>query len=157
MRAAMLAGLAFGAAGTAAAHAIQYPVGALTHTAHGLGVAVLLRYVMQFNRPACASSYAEIGQAMGVTAPDEASMADAAVSAISALLDEIGIPRTLADLGLKQDQVDWVAEQSLAAARLATNNPRTLDLDGSRSIARAAFAGARVSAPSSAVAQESIS
>jgi alcohol dehydrogenase class IV len=157
MRAAMLAGLAFGAAGTAAAHAIQYPVGALTHTAHGLGVAVLLRYVMQFNRPACVSSYAEIGRAMGLTAPDEESMADAAVSAVSALLDEIGIPRTLADLGLKQDQVDWVAEQSLAAARLATNNPRTLDLDGSRSIARAAFAGARVSSPSPAVVQESLS
>jgi alcohol dehydrogenase len=84
-------------------------------------------------------------------------MADAAVGAISALLDEIGIPRTLADLGLKQDQVDWVAEQSLAAARLATNNPRTLDLEGSRSIARAAFAGARVSTPSPAVAQESLS
>src|SRR5690606_21603860 len=37
MLGATMAGLAFGVAGTAAAHAIQYPVGALTHTAHGLG------------------------------------------------------------------------------------------------------------------------
>ncbi len=46
-----LAGLAFGVAGTAAAHAIQYPVGALTHTAHGLGVACLMPYVMTWNAP----------------------------------------------------------------------------------------------------------
>ena len=41
MMGATLAGLAFGVAGTAAAHAIQYPVGALTHTAHRAGVACL--------------------------------------------------------------------------------------------------------------------
>ena len=39
-------------AGTAAAHALQYPVGALTHTPHGVGVGVLLPYVMAFNAPA---------------------------------------------------------------------------------------------------------
>ena len=42
----LLAGLAFGSAGTSAAHAIQYPIGALTHTAHGLGVAALMPYCM---------------------------------------------------------------------------------------------------------------
>ena len=50
---ALMAGLAFGTAGTAAAHAIQYPVGALTHTAHGAGVACLMPYVMAIqSRPA---------------------------------------------------------------------------------------------------------
>ncbi len=39
MMAPLAAGCAFGTAGTAAAHAIQYPVGTLTHTPHGLGVA----------------------------------------------------------------------------------------------------------------------
>ncbi len=53
MMGAMAAGAAFGTAGTAAAHAIQYPIGALTHTAHGLGVAALLPYVMAYNRPVC--------------------------------------------------------------------------------------------------------
>ena len=37
MMGALAAGCAFGTAGTAAAHAIQYPVGALTNTPHGLG------------------------------------------------------------------------------------------------------------------------
>ncbi|HEU0162480.1 MAG TPA: iron-containing alcohol dehydrogenase, partial [Rhizomicrobium sp.] len=50
MLASLAAGCAFGAAGTAAAHAIQYPVGNETHTPHGMGVALLMPYVMEFNR-----------------------------------------------------------------------------------------------------------
>src|SRR5579871_5451316 len=45
--ASMLAGMAFSAAGTAAVHALQYPVGEATHTPHGLGNAVLLPTVMK--------------------------------------------------------------------------------------------------------------
>ena len=52
MMGALAAGCAFGTAGTAAAHAVQYPVGALTHTPHGLGVATMLPYVMKYNRSA---------------------------------------------------------------------------------------------------------
>ncbi len=51
MLASLAAGCSFGTAGTAAAHAIQYPVGNDTHTAHGAGVALLLPYVMEYNRP----------------------------------------------------------------------------------------------------------
>ncbi len=141
MYAAMLAGLAFGSAGTGAAHAIQYPVGALTHTAHGLGVAALMRYVMAFNRPNCTATYAEVARAMGIAGSDQEELADAAVAAVSALFDDIGIPKTLADLGLKADQLAWVASQSLKAARLVTNNPRSLDLEGATSIVNAAFVG----------------
>lgn len=143
MRAAMLAGLAFGSAGTAAAHAIQYPVGALTHTAHGLGVATLMPYVMVFNRPACTAEYAEIARALGVSGTERETLADAAIGAVARLFDGIGIPKTLAELGVKPDQLEWVASQSLLAARLVTNNPRPLDLEGTRSIVQASFAGAR--------------
>jgi alcohol dehydrogenase class IV len=143
MRAATLAGLAFGSAGTAAAHAIQYPVGALTHTAHGLGVATLMPYVMAFNRPACTTDYARIAQALGIAGGDAEMLADAAIVAVAKLFDGIGIPRTLAELGVAPDRLEWVASQSLLAARLVINNPRPLDLDGARSIVRACFAGDR--------------
>ena len=66
MLAALAAGCAFGAAGTAAAHAIQYPVGNETHTPHGVGVALLLPYVMEFNRPNCVAAFAQIGRAIGL-------------------------------------------------------------------------------------------
>lgn len=143
MQSSLLAGLAFGAAGTAAAHAIQYPVGALTHSPHGLGVGTLMPYVMAFNRPCCTSEFAAISRAMGVSDGDDVALADVAVGAVADLLDGVGIPRTLAGLGLAQDQLEWVASQSLRSARLVTNNPRPLDLSAMRALVMAAFTGSR--------------
>ncbi|MBU1305282.1 MAG: iron-containing alcohol dehydrogenase, partial [Alphaproteobacteria bacterium] len=75
MLAAMAAGCAFGTAGTAAAHAIQYPVGAITHTAHGLGVACVLPYVMTYNRAACLPEMAAVGTALGLAGKDVEALA----------------------------------------------------------------------------------
>lgn len=141
MMAALHAGLAFGTAGTAAAHAIQYPVGALTHTAHGVGVAVLMPYVMAFNRPACTAEFAQIATAMGVPGSDEATLADAAIDAVRKLFSTIGIPATLKDIGLSSDDLAHVAGQSMLAARLVNNNPRLLDEAAMAAITRAAHHG----------------
>lgn len=138
MLASLMAGCAFGTAGTAAAHALQYPIGNLTHTAHGAGVAALLPYVMQFNRPAAEPAFAELAALVGVEGG-----AQGFIDAIAALFAEIGIPRTLADLGLAADQQAYVAEASLGAQRLVKNNPRPLDLAAMTAITEAAFAGER--------------
>lgn len=137
------AGMSFGTGGTCAAHAIQYPVGALTHTPHGLGIGVLLPYTMDFNLPASVEVYADIANAMGISAEHGAE--DAArkmISAIRALLERIDIPRSLKDLGVKSDDLDAIAEQAARAARLVENNPRTLDVPAIRSILDAAMEGA---------------
>jgi hypothetical protein len=55
----------------------------------------------------------------------------------------IGIPRTLADLGLPREKERWVAEQALTATRMIDNNPRPLDVGAMRRIVRAAFSGDR--------------
>lgn len=144
MRGAMHAGLAFGTAGTAAAHAIQYPVGALTHTAHAVGVALLMPYVMAYNRPACTTEFAAIAQALGVPQDDTERMADAAIHKVADLLQSVGIPLTLAELGLPEERIAWVAEQSMQAARLVTNNPRPLDVSAMHAIVSAAYRGERV-------------
>lgn len=135
MLGATLAGLAFGVAGTAAAHAIQYPIGALTHTAHGTGVACLMPYVMGWNAPAIAPELAEMAGAMGLPSGDQV------IPAISGLFARIGIPRSLRELGLAEDRLDWVAEQSLGITRLIQNNPRPLTPDDMRHLLAAAFAG----------------
>src|SRR5690606_7515723 len=103
MMGATMAGLAFGVAGTAAAHAIQYPVGALTHTAHGAGVACLMPYVMRWNSPSIEPEIAEIAAAVGVSA-------DSLIPEIAALFARIGIPANLRDLGLAEDRLDWTAD-----------------------------------------------
>ena len=140
-----LAGLAFGVAGTAAAHAVQYPVGALTHTPHGAGVAVMLPYVMEFNRPHAEPEMAELALAMGLAVAhlDRAGRAGAAIDAVAALFAAIGIPPTIRDLGVPEDRLDWTAEAAMGAARLVKNNPRPLDVPSMTRLVRAAFAGDR--------------
>jgi alcohol dehydrogenase class IV len=140
MAGAVSAGLAFGVAGTAAAHAIQYPVGALTHTAHGLGVATLLPYVMAYNAPVCKTELAEIAQALGETGSID-TLAQAAITRIRELCREIGIPTTLAELGVTEDKLDWIAEQSMLSARLINNNPRPLGVAEVSEIVANAFYG----------------
>jgi alcohol dehydrogenase class IV len=143
MMGALAAGCAFGTAGTAAAHAIQYPVGALTHTAHGLGVATMMPYVMTYNRAEAAGEMAEIADALGIDSGgmDTRTAADAAISEISRLFAAIGITPTLKTLGLAADRLDWTSEQALGIERLIKNNPRTFDLPAMRRLVQAAYDG----------------
>ncbi|WP_108460735.1 iron-containing alcohol dehydrogenase [Devosia naphthalenivorans] len=142
MLGATTAGLAFGTAGTAAAHAVQYPVGAMTHTPHGVGVAVMLPYVMAFNRRFCEAEFGQIGEAMGL--PVAGSMSERALQAIdgvATLFAAVDIPRTIADLGVQRAQLPLVAEQAMGSARLIKNNPRPLDNQTMLMLVEAAFDG----------------
>jgi alcohol dehydrogenase len=147
MLAALAAGCAFATAGTAAAHALQYPVGNDTHTAHGAGVALLLPYVMEYNRPECAGAYATIARAVGLEtrSKTDEQLSFEVIDAVAALLASVGIPRTLQELGLAEDRQDWTAESAIAITRLVNNNPRKIDVAAMRRITRAAFYGDRLS------------
>jgi alcohol dehydrogenase class IV len=144
MLAALAGGLAFGTAGTAAAHALQYPVGGLTHTPHGTGVGTLIPYVMAFNLPVRTTELAEVARAMGAADAadaDPSTGARAAVTAVADLLSAVGIPRTLAALGMPEDRLAWAADEAMSARRLVENNPRPLDAGAALGILRAAFRG----------------
>jgi alcohol dehydrogenase class IV len=143
MYGATTAGLAFGVAGTAAAHAIQYPIGAITKTAHGLGVAALIPYVMEYNFSAATTSLAQIARLLGSEETDEETLAEASIDIVSELLTMIGIPSSLQELGVPADRLQWIAEQALLSARLVNNNPRPLDAISVLRIAKAAFDGDR--------------
>jgi alcohol dehydrogenase class IV len=143
MLASLAAGCSFGTAGTAAAHAIQYPVGNVTHTPHGVGVALLLPYVMEFNRPKCVSAFAEIARVLRVSGINDEQLSSNLIDAVADLLRSVGIPRTLKELGLPPDKQDWAAESAMSATRLVNNNPRSLDLDAMYKITRAAYSGDR--------------
>ena len=143
MMGALAAGCAFGTAGTAAAHAIQYPAGALTHTAHGQGVATLLPYVMSYNRRAAAPELAEVAIALGLPSAGRSTldMAQAAIEEVQRIFAAIGITTTLQSLGLAADQLDWTAEQAIGIDRLIKNNPRAFDLDAMKRLVTAAYNG----------------
>jgi alcohol dehydrogenase class IV len=127
----LLAGIAFGNSGVSAAHALQFAVGALTHTSHGLGTGLLLPYVMEFNRPARPAEIAELSGLMGGDA----------VERVHALGLKIGLPASLAEIGVGEEDLRGMAEASIGIKRLIDNNPRPLDVDALESILEAAWHG----------------
>ncbi|QNJ94138.1 iron-containing alcohol dehydrogenase [Mycolicibacterium fluoranthenivorans] len=126
--AAYCAGMAINTAGTAGAHAIQSPIGNLTHTPHGFGISALLPYVMRYNLPARIPEFAEIGRILGVAqqSDSEERQAQSAIERIEAILETLGAPLDLRTLGLTPQDFDFVAKQAMLATRLTANNPREL-------------------------------
>ncbi|MBU1588184.1 MAG: iron-containing alcohol dehydrogenase [Actinobacteria bacterium] len=131
MLASFCAGMSINTAGTAAAHAIQSPIGNLTHTPHGIGVGALLPYVMRFNLPANTAAFAEMAQLFDVARPgaSELDNAKAAILRVEELLAALGVPLNLKDLGLQPEQFAEVAASAMLATRLTANNPRELTAD----------------------------
>lgn len=148
MYGAMLAGMAFGTAGTAAAHALQYPVGARTGTSHGVGVGILLPYVMAYNLPTRVPEMAAIARILGAEGSDQE--AHAAPELVSRFLGSVGIPSRLQDIGIAEDQALEIATQGTRAVRLSENNPRTLTVESARDIVTAAIRGDMTSLAASA-------
>ena len=87
------AGMAINTAGTAGAHAIQSPIGNLTHTPHGFGISALLPYVMRYNLPTRIPEFAEIGRILGVAGESESEerQAQSAIERIETLLATLGL------------------------------------------------------------------
>ena len=143
MMAAYCAGMAINTAGTARAHAIQSPIGALTHTPHGIGVGALLPYVMRFNLPARVAEFAEIGRLLGVAtvAEPELDQAKSGIRRVEAILRAMKVPLDLKSLGLDPAQFEFVADQALLATRLTANNPRELTRDAIVGILQQGYRG----------------
>lgn len=123
-RGALMAGIAFGSTGTHLCHALQYPIGALTKTPHGLGTGLMLPYVIDTVRadPDVARRLTEIGAALEGISPPEASP-HRTLSRVVAINRAIGVPATLAEIGVMRDQLPQIAELALRSARLLAIAP----------------------------------
>jgi alcohol dehydrogenase class IV len=121
----LYAGMAFSTAGTTLAHALQYPLGAKTGTPHGLGVGLLLPHVLRTMLPTRVAELADIAAAMGISTDPagKRSAAEAAIDAIAALLDTVGFPPSLADLGVQSGDLPEIAAEALGIRRLIDNYP----------------------------------
>ena len=127
--AALLAGMAFSNSGVALVHALEYPIGALTHCSHGEGNGLLLPHVMQYNLPTRVAHFARIAKALGgdsatLAAMNEADLAQESVEQVKRLQTALGIRSKLSQLGLDRDQLTTVASKAFSIKRLMTTNPR---------------------------------
>ncbi len=139
------AGMAINTAGTAGAHAIQSPIGNLTHTPHGFGISALLPSVMRYNLPARVPEFAEIGRIFGVASVTDSEVAQAhrAIERVEEILGALGAPLDLRTLGLSPTDFAFVAEQAMQATRLTANNPRELTVASVLAILEHGYAGDR--------------
>lgn len=137
-RGSLLAGMAFGSTGTHLSHAIQYPIGALTHTPHGLGTGMMLPYVLEACAAAIPDRLARIGDALGVGA-DPAG----AIDRIAEICEGIGLPRNLSEIGIGAAELPRIAELTLESRRLTAIAPIPVDLALVTRILEAALAGER--------------
>jgi alcohol dehydrogenase len=138
-RGSLLAGMAFATAGTAIVHALQYPLGALTKTAHGLGNAVLLPSAIRFNLSSRIREAAQIARALGVDSDDDDDAGDRLADAVGDLAWRVGIEPNLRSLGVSESDLDGIAEVASRITRLTGNNPRRVDAPSLREVLEGAM------------------
>ncbi|MGC4861868.1 iron-containing alcohol dehydrogenase [Micromonospora sp. DT68] len=140
---ALLGGIAFGSTGTHLCHALQYPIGALTRTPHGLGTGLMLPYVLDALRVEAdvAERTATLGAAIEQIPPGEAS-AERTVARIALINREIGVPASLADIGVERAHLPRLADLALGSTRLIAIAPVTPSRDLLLDILERAHAGA---------------
>ena len=135
-----LAGMAFNNALLGYAHAIAHQLGGIYNLPHGLCNAILLPHIVKFNLEAKPEKAAEIAVALGENVNDLSPMesAEKAVSAIKKLGQDVGIPNGLSEIGVKEEDILMLAEQSMKDP-CALFNPKKASLDDVVSILKAVF------------------
>lgn len=139
--ASLMAGMAFGNAGVGAVHALAYPLGGRFNIAHGVSNALLLPYVMEWNKLACVERMRDIADAMGarVAHLSDRDAADLAVKAMADLCAAVEIPSGLRSFNVPEDAIPAMAEEASKIERLMRNNPRKLNAADIEKIYRAAY------------------
>ena len=139
-RANMLAAASMGATafqkGLGGVHAIAHPVGSWFNTHHGLTNAVILPYVMTFNRQAIAEKTDVIARVLDLPARGF----DGFLAWVLDMRRELGIPHSLAEIGVTADKAAIIGREA-AVDPSAAGNPVPVDAAALERIFRAAVAG----------------
>lgn len=132
-----LAGVAF-LKGLGLVHAISHMVGAEFNTQHGLTNAIILPVVLRFNLPGIENKVKRMADAMGL----EDHSVEGFIAEIERLMDDIGIPRSLGEIGMPTDCAARIAEKAILDSAAGTN-PRAATVDQIRELTESAIAKAR--------------
>ncbi|WP_066636639.1 iron-containing alcohol dehydrogenase [Desulfolucanica intricata] len=124
-----LAGMAFNNASLGYVHAMAHQLGGFYNLPHGVCNAILLPHVESFNLISNPQRFVDIAVAMGenVEGLSVREAADKAISAIRQLSVDVGIPTGLAGLGVKEEDLEIMAQNAMKDACSFTN-PRTATL-----------------------------
>src|SRR5438270_13666935 len=102
-----------------ASHGIGHVLGGTAGVPHGYTSCVMLPHVLRFNHPVNAEKQARVADGLG--RPGEP-----AADAVAELIAGLGLPTRLRDVGVKPEQLDFIAENSMHD-RWVHTNPRKIE------------------------------
>lgn len=122
--------------GLGAMHALAHPLGALHDAHHGTLNAVLMPYVLRANERAIGEPMVRLGRYLALAQPGTASVIDWVLD----LRERLGIPHTLAELGIDSGRADRVGRMAVEDPSSGTN-PVAFTADEYRDLFVAAVEG----------------
>lgn len=123
--ASLLAGMAFNNANLGYVHAMAHQLGGQYDMPHGVANAILLPTVEEYNLNSAPERFAELAVFLGENT-DGLSVMEAAQKAVKAMRDlasDVGIPKTLKEMGVRREDFELMAENALLDGN-AFSNPR---------------------------------
>jgi len=135
---AMFAGQAFANSPVGAVHALAYPLGGIYHIPHGLSNSLVLPHVLRFNAPEAEHLYRQL---MPAILPDVEinNASEQLAKYFLSLAEKLGLETHLRQLGIPQNALENLAEQSMLQERLLINNPRSISYDQALAIYQQAY------------------
>lgn len=125
-----LAGMAFNNASLGHVHAMAHQLGGFYDLPHGVCNAILLPHVERFNMIAKMERFADIAVALGenIAGLSTRCAAEKALEAIVTLSRDVGIPKGLSELGVKEKDIPIMAQNAQKDA-CGLTNPRCPTLE----------------------------
>ena len=135
-----LAGIAFNNASLGYVHAMAHQLGGFYNLPHGVCNAFLLPHVEEFNLIGNANRFRDIAKAMGENIDGLSTMdaARKAIAAIRQISEQVGIPKNLRELGVKEEDFGIMAENAMKDVCQLTN-PRKATKEQVIGIFKAAY------------------
>ncbi|SUT87501.1 L-1,2-propanediol oxidoreductase [[Actinobacillus] rossii] len=136
-----VAGMGFSNVGLGLVHGMAHPLGAFYGTPHGVANAVLLPHLMEYNADYTGEKYRDIAKAMGVKDTDKLTLAQARLAAINAVKQlniDVGIPATLREIGVKEEDIPALAQAAFDDV-CTSGNPRKATLTEIEALYRAIY------------------
>jgi len=136
-----VAGMGFSNVGLGLVHGMAHPLSAFYGTPHGVGNAVLLPHIMAYNADFTGEKFRAIAKAMGVQNAECLSIEEArmaAVEAVKSLNRDVGIPVTLREVGVKEEDIPKLAKAAFADV-CTGGNPRPTSVEDIERLYRAIY------------------
>lgn len=132
-----VAGMGFSNVGLGIVHSMAHALGAVYDTPHGVGNAILLPTVMEYNAECTDEKYRDIAKAMGVEGTENMTQEEyrkAAVEAVKQLSKDVGIPADLKEI-VKEEDIEFLAQSAMDDA-CRPGNPKDPTLEDIKALYR---------------------